>query len=384
MENSIYKQFHAEIAALTPEQELVLRLANIRHPYRQRIEELLGRVGNWPTLLGYMSYNRTAGLGYYVLQQCNPAETINGDFLLSLQLHFEAQKLRTLALRKHIAELAEQLNLQKIRYAFLKGSVLTTTVYPLGCRTSNDIDILVHPSDLTECSQVLKKMGFIQGFFHFHQQRIIPATRTEIINHRMNFGELVPFHKWVNEHGLSCLTIDVNFSLNEVALNTQEAVDHFLQKEHYYKLDSGHSIRILGLEFFLAHLCVHLYKEATVLDWVKGMRDLSLYKFVDIFMTITDPNHAIDWLLFVDVVQKNRIDRECFYALYFTIAFFPELLDNQQLLNAMQQLRPDNLQYLHEVTAAGNKDERYRWQCDIYHRLFDLENRKLTKVRYSH
>ena len=199
----------------------------------------------------------------------------------------------------------------------------------------------------------------------------------------MNFGELVPFHKWVNEHGLSCLTIDVNFSLNEVALNRRKQLITSYKRNTTINWIAGTPFAFWDLSF-LAHLCVHLYKEATVLDWVKGMRDLSLYKFVDIFMTITDPNHAIDWLLFVDVVQKNRIDRECFYALYFTIAFFPELLDNQQLLNAMQQLRPDNLQYLHEVTAAGNKDERYRWQCDIYHRLFDLENRKLTKVRYSH
>lgn len=79
-------------------------------------------------------------------------------------------------------------------YALLKGAYLATKVYEIGNRTSNDIDIFLHSSDLTECQEILEKNGFIQGYFA--NGEIIPATRREILMARMNYGETVPFLKW--------------------------------------------------------------------------------------------------------------------------------------------------------------------------------------------
>lgn len=47
-------------------------------------------------------------------------------------------------------------------YALLKGAYLATKVYEIGNRTSNDIDIFLHSSDLTECQEILEKMDLFK------------------------------------------------------------------------------------------------------------------------------------------------------------------------------------------------------------------------------
>ena len=359
---------------LKPEQELVLLLANFRKPQKKHIQELLDSVLDWAEVFGYLGFYRTAGLAYYVLQKCMPLErNINGDFLLALYMNFEIQKLRTLASRKYIVEVSNAFNKKGIRYAFLKGSVLAVSTYPLGCRASNDIDLLVNSSDLTACSEALQELGLVQGFYSIDKNKIVPATRREIINHRINYGEIVPFLKQINDPGLNLVTVDVNFSLNEVALHTKDAVTAFLQEEQYYVIEDGHKVRTMLLEYFLAHLCVHLFKEASILEWVRGQRDLSLYKYVDVFAVVTDPNYSVNWDRFVQVVKENNITRECFYALYYTSKFFPQLQEDKTFMDSLGRIIPDDTGYLEEVTDAANPGVKYRWKIDMFSRLFDMK-----------
>ena len=46
----------------------------------------------------------------------------------------------------------------------------------------------------------------------------------------------------------------------------------------------GISVNILGDEDFFLHLCAHLYKEATTLPWIEMHRDMTLYKYCDIYI----------------------------------------------------------------------------------------------------
>ncbi|UJF31352.1 nucleotidyltransferase family protein [Paenibacillus hexagrammi] len=92
-------------------------------------------------------------------------------------------------------------NKSGIPHAFLKGSILAHSIYPAGCRISSDIDILLRAEDLTACGHVLKELGFIQGFYDENERIVVPATRREILNHRMNYGEVVPYRKAVQEPG---------------------------------------------------------------------------------------------------------------------------------------------------------------------------------------
>ena len=92
----------------------------------------------------------------------------------------------------------------------LKGAVLCGK-YPNGCRTSNDIDLLLLPEHITELGDVLEAAGFRQG--ELKSGAFVPATRREIIASRMMRGETVPYILELRLPMMQYLEVDLNFSL---------------------------------------------------------------------------------------------------------------------------------------------------------------------------
>ncbi|MFM9327766.1 nucleotidyltransferase family protein [Paenibacillus mesotrionivorans] len=362
-------------AELTQEQELVMQLVNFRNPAIERICELKDNRTDWAAVMGHLTYNRVAGIAYDVVKMCisQVGAVFNREFRFGLYMIQEMQSIRTTVCRQVLCEVAEKLVANGLPHAFLKGSILAHSIYAPGCRVSNDIDLLVNSDDLTQCGNILKELGFIQGFFDRTRNEIRSATRKEILNYRMNYGEIVPFLKKTDEPGLNVIEIDINFSLDWVSEGTGEAVAAFLNQTEDYSLDVGQSIKSLKTEFFLAHLCVHLYKEAYVLEWVQGQRDLSLYKFTDIYGFITAPDLMIDWGQFVRIAVNYEISKECYYALEYTRLFFPVLNDDVGFIGALQLIKPDDLSYLNEIVDAANPGIRYRWEKNLLDRFFDMK-----------
>ncbi|NEW06266.1 nucleotidyltransferase family protein [Paenibacillus sp. SYP-B3998] len=354
------------------EQELVLELAQFRNPHKERILELIGQKLDWAEVLGHLVYNRTAGIAYHVLRACS-APSFNREFEFGLSLIHEIQSHRTNSHKTAIKEIALAMNESGIPHAFLKGSILANSVYPLGCRISSDIDILLNAGDLTACGNVLKELGFIQGFHDENENVVIPATRREILNYRMNYGEVVPYRKVVNQPGINLIEIDINFSLDWMAQGTEKAVDDFIQQAEGYHFDEGIQVSSLPKEYFLAHLCVHLFKEAAVLNWVEWQRDLGFYKFVDIYGFLTDSHIQIDWDHFVSIITSNNIIRECYYSLSYTRTFFPVLNGNESFIEMMNQIEPSDKDYLEQVVDASDATIVYRWKKDLISRFFDMK-----------
>lgn len=110
-----------------------------------------------------------------------------------------------------IRYITEVLSKCSCTYAMLKGALLCRC-YPEGYRTSNDIDLLVHPSDVTLIANALSAAGFRQG--SVRNDRFIAATRQEIIESKMMRGETVPFIKEMNLPGMKYLEVDINFFLD--------------------------------------------------------------------------------------------------------------------------------------------------------------------------
>lgn len=356
----------------TMEQELVLELSQFRNPNGQRIKELVAEKLDWAEVLGHLVYNRTAGIAYHVLRTVE-APFFNREFEFGLFLIHEIQAQRTQSHKHYITQIAQAMNESGIPHAFLKGSILAHSIYPKGCRISSDIDILLRAGDLTECGKVLKDLGFIQGFYDENERVVVPATRREILNHRMNYGEVVPYRKAVDEPGINLIEIDINFSLDWMAQGTEQAVDHFIQQAEAYSFNEGQQISSLPKEYFLAHLCVHLFKEAAVLTWVHYQRDLGLYKFVDIYGFLSDPSIDIDWDKFDSIMSTNGIVNECYYALEYTRTFFPVLNENKTFIDALSRMKPADTSYLEQVVDASNADVIYKWNKELIPRFFDMK-----------
>ncbi|UJF34498.1 nucleotidyltransferase family protein [Paenibacillus hexagrammi] len=360
------------------EQELVLELAAFRTPNKERILQLVGQRLDWAEVLGHLVYNRTAGIAYHVLRQIS-APFFNREFEFGLYLLHQIQAERTKSHKTSILQLADALREGGIPHAFLKGSILANSIYPIGCRISSDIDILLRAEDLTRCGNILKGLGFIQGFHDENENVVVPATRREILNYRMNYGEVVPYRKVANEPGINLIEVDINFSLDWMAQGTEQAVDQFIENAEDYLFDGVHPVSALPKEYFIAHLCVHLFKEAAVLNWVEWQRDLGFYKFVDIYAFLTDPQLELDFEKLIDIMRTNNIVKECYYSLAHTLTFFPVLRENAGFMSMLAEIMPESTDYLEQVVDPADASVVYEWDKDLLTRFFDMKRFHLLK-----
>ncbi len=235
-------------------------------------------------------------------------------------------------------------------YAFLKGSFLSTVLYKEGLRTSNDIDILLNSEDISSCQQLLIRNGFIQGYYS-QEKGIVPATRREIIQSRMNYGETVPFLKMVDD---DLLVIDINFSVDFKPSSNRPIVKELIQSSIDIDFEDI-KIRTLNPVDFIIHLCCHLYKEATTYNWLISKRDLLLYKFCDINLMLHHYGNRVYFKELLARIKHFHIGKECYYTFENSSIIYPKLRGIEGFEEFMEQVRPSDLNYMKQILFPMEK-----------------------------
>ena len=204
------------MSKILTEYELILDLIQFKNYDLFDIRKYRDKAINWEKVGGQLLSHRLGSLFYYSIMSLNIEKELRvpEELMAAFGQIYEFQCLRLEARNKTLLELSSYLNDNRIKHAFLKGSVLSSTLYPAGTRASNDIDILIHPQDISVCEKSLKDMGFIQGEYDYVNNRVIRFSRKEIIFRRMNWGEIASFVKRVGLPGLEYVFIDINFSLD--------------------------------------------------------------------------------------------------------------------------------------------------------------------------
>ncbi len=346
------------------ENTLILELCKFINPDKAKIEAIMGQTIHWPYVLGQLLFHRMGGAAYSILRECELLGRINREVRNSLKTVYDGGKEKSESLKTALSESAEVLQNAGFPYALLKGAYLVS-LYPAGLRTSNDLDILINQKDLSALESRLKSAGFEQG--NIRGGLFIPASRAEIVSSRMNRGETVPFIKRVDLPGMEHLEIDINFSLDFKAKQENGAVAALLKNTKKFIKTANGSLRTLSPVDFLIHLCCHLYKEAAVYAWVEMERDLSLYKFADLYLLLnrwTAPGVYTD--LAVNI-SRHGLNRECYYALLFTKELFG--IKNGELDRLLRTIQPGNTAYLKEIVQP-DKNKTYRYDKDFTDWLF--------------
>lgn len=98
----------------------------------------------------------------------------------------EQNAVRNRSYYRCVKELAGLLERGNSGAVMLKGALLCA-LYPEGCRTSNDIDLLAAPEEVTALGGLLTENGFRQGTLR--GGAFVPASREEIIASKMLRGE---------------------------------------------------------------------------------------------------------------------------------------------------------------------------------------------------
>ena len=352
------------------ENQLILDICKFQDPDKERIAFGLKQCGNTPAVLGKILFHRMGGVAYGVLHRCELLAAVNREFRTTLHSIYTANCIKNQSFRKSLAFLADCLRDATVPYAALKGALLAD-IYPQGYRTSNDIDLLLAPEHVSEIGGKLQQAGFKQGYVRNGVFR--EASRAEIISSRMNRGETVPYILKTDYPFMEFLEVDLNFSL-DYKPNDGETVKNML----HTRTETASGLPTLGKADFFIHLCAHLYKEATTYAWIEMGRDLSLYKFADIYLLIREFKDQ-DYIALEQRIHTLGMEQECIYAMLGTKLLFS--IQNTAFLACLKKLSQNGTAVLDKVIDPA-KGKEYVYTIDFCTRFFN-DNRKnyLKEVR---
>lgn len=356
---------------MTTTQELVLELCKFRKPNAKKIEALLLDEPDLATVLGHLLQNRMAGVAYETLRKTDTLVLTDPVFHNTLKKMYSENKRITKAFKKAVKRVDEILKDCRGNYAMLKGAFLCG-VYPEGLRTSNDIDLLIEKKDLTKIENVLKEAGLKQGTIK--NGEFVAATRREIIFASMMKGETVPYVLETGDPVLPYLEIDLNFALgyqNEAPDRVATMLSAVVRSEF-----GDFGIDALCKEDFIIHLCAHLYKEATAYPWVEMGRDLSLYKFMDLYL-LTEEYGKPAFERLARRAKKVGCTDECWYAMIYTKALFG--IRNPALDAFLDAVMPEDPSILLKVDRPELKTAMYYTDPDLITRFFAIDRKSLLR-----
>ena len=319
-----------------------------------------------PAVLGQLFFNRMQGVAYDTLRMGGMLGKVNREFRNSLGSAYEQNIFRNQSFFEGVSMLSDILSACDCKVAMLKGAFLCAH-YPQGCRTSNDIDLLVLPEDVTTVGDLLSFAGFGQGYIR--EGKFTPASRKEIVQSKMMRGETVPYVKEVDLPFMKYLEVDINFSLDYK--NGNKDVLKAMLDRRTVRREKNLKIPTLEMPDFFLHLCAHLYKEATTLPWIEMHRDMALYKYGDIYLLISEMS-ATDITGIFHRAEELGLEKVCAYAVLETMELF-DMSHDDTWARASEILAQTPAFRLEVVAPEGKKKFVYQ-TVDVTERFF-MEDR---------
>ena len=349
------------------ERELFRYLCNLRT--EDYDDELLKYAS--AEVLGELFINRMQGVAYYILKRRQQLSKVTREFRNSLEIAYENNVRKNEGYLKCLKFLNEVLDGSDYKYAMLKGAYLCW-YYPEGCRTSNDIDLLVKPEDVTKIGDKLYNAGFRQG--KIVNGEFIPATRKEIIEAKMTRGETVPYIIEVSLPHMKYLEVDINFSL-DYKNGEGKILDEMLDRSCVVNC-GDFCIRALDQYDFFIHLCSHLYKEVATMPWVEMRRDMTLYKYCDIYLLLEDMSKQ-DFYLLWKRAKELGVEKICSFAMLQTSKLFA--INKPYIMETIQTTLERDPMFVHRVIAPSEKKIYVYEEKDLVERFFSKNRKELLR-----
>ena len=319
-----------------------------------------------PHVLGLLFFNRMQGIAYDRLKKKGVLNKVNREFRNSLKSAFNQNVVKNRSFIECIDLVASILNKLDCKIAMLKGAFLCNH-YPEGYRVSNDIDLLVKPSDVTIVANALNEAGFKQG--NIRNDEFVAASRQEIIESKMMRGETVPYIKEVNLPNMKYLEVDINFSL-DYKNGEIDILEKILEKAEVIS-KNGICLPTLSKDDFFIHLCTHLYKEASTLPWIEMQRDMTLYKYCDIYMLLSEMKDSDIESVFIRAKELG-LEKACAYAVLEALELFD--MDFFKAKNLSEAILENEKDFILKVVSPKDKKILKYQTVDVTKRFF-MNNR---------
>ena len=230
----------------------------------------------------------------------------------------------------------------------------------------------MNSSDVSVFQRILQNNGFVQGHYQRETDTIITATRREVINSRLNYGETIPFIKRFGDSN-TILEVDINFTVDYQARDKNGIVRQLLNHLDTYVINDS-LVPTLNKVGFLIHLCCHLYKEATVWDWMD--KSAEIYKYCDIFVFISKFGNDKFYSEFLKAAKQLGLEKECYFTLHNTSQIYPQLKTNRSLNSIIQALEPNDKSFLTTVVWPS-QHKIFRYEIDFIDWLLCTNKKEL-------
>lgn len=239
----------------------------------------------------------------------------------------------------------------------MKGVIFNTSIYDLTVRKSNDIDILIDEKQLAAFDYIMRQEGFIQS----SDNGVTEASKKEKVIQIMNYHDLIPYYKRLNETCI--LKIDVNFQFDSKDNPITEQILSYGTKKY-----SRNGFSIIGLNKYthLCHLAVHFYREASNSLWTDNIRDLDIYKIVDIENTFRELSDS-DIREWIKVVKEFGFDKQCYFMVYYLNKFY----QSSRYDYILREIRPSEVSYLKKI-HIGTSGKTVLRDKDFFTSSFDM------------
>jgi hypothetical protein len=358
---------------LTIERQLVLMTAVIvEESQSDKLKEIVENEDlNWAEVIYQAVTHRTLNMLYYNLDRYDLFGLREPEFKRLCKSQWNVYGQRNKFYLDRLAEIMEKFEKANLVVPILKGNLLASVVYPaIEARIFNDLDLIMKLEDVNVLTKELESMGYVQGEFDEKTNVITESSRKVKILQQMNSHEIQEFLKNSDNEFAKIIEVDVNHDILwkgncPYKVDTRDLIKRAVPIEI-----NGVKAYMLDYIDNIIQLSCHLYKEATLMIYIDGIKDLKIYKFSDLYMYIKKFFDKIDWELLVERVKSYSLDKVVYYNFYYIELMFGEIIPS--FVN--DALKPDDLTYLDEY--AVESQEPSIWQFDFFTRLFDV-NRML-------
>ena len=258
--------------------------------------------------------------------------------------------------------------LQNIRYAVVKGEVLSQHIYGVpDKRRSSDIDILIDRKNVNLLEELLLTHGF---------EQMMPSNSIDMRRNRvlcMAYSHQIPsFHK--EKYGLH-LNVDVNFDIFWGEYEGHRcSMDDFLcdtvDMEIY-----GTVVKTLTIEKAFVQLILHHYKEMNSLFHLSQRNTIRTHMFTDVLGMVLNNREILTIERVVCLCERYGIGAYVYYMLYYANLVSPNTVF-EAYLDQLIEYRKESIM----MSFGLSCEERKPWLISFQERLDnkDLPNVLLT------
>jgi hypothetical protein len=326
---------------------------------------------DWNRVLGMLVLHRTAGQAWANLVDhdlANAAGFRPSSAILTLRSLFQSQRLYLREQTDRNVELTNRFEAAGIRSVMMKGAAVAAMGYTQpGVRTFIDNDVLFDRDDIPRVGEILKAAGYIQGGWDSRARVVKPAPRDQILLHPLTSHETFPYTIATPEAWIGAFhCVDVHFSLDLMTANRDdEAVRELMGRRVAVPGNDDGEMWVLDREDMFVFLCVHYHREGTNRREAERLRDLLLYKIMDLLALLGDKARPLDADLIARRAKEAGFERE----VYFALNHLEELYPGRAPAGLLDSVRPDgSIDFVRQIMHNG--EPVHTWSSSVAERFF--------------